>query len=48
MNDLLHVTDNFILTVLLECIYAKYIIVHHHMMTVLLEYIDISLHFINA
>ena len=45
MNDLLHVADNFIMTVSLEYIYAKQIIVHHHTMTVLLEYIDLSLHY---
>ena len=44
----LHVADNFIQTVLLECI-NKSTSILYHTMTVLLEYIDCSLQFsINA
>ena len=43
-GNLLHVADNFIQTVLLECI-NKYTNMLYHTMTVLLEYIDRSLQF---
>ena len=47
MNNSLHVADNFIETVLLECINEWYQLYHYayHTMTVLLEYIDHSLQF---
>ena len=44
MNNSLHVADNFIRTVLLECINGRYQSTYYTM-TVLLEYIDRSLQF---
>ena len=48
MRNSLHVADNFIITVLLECIIERYRSIplcSIIMMTVLLEYIDLSLQF---
>ena len=45
MSNSLHVADNFIKTILLECINERYEsildIMLQHMMTVLLEHIDV-------
>ena len=50
MSNSLHVADNYIKTILLECIneryISKYTIMFYHTMTVLLEYIDRSLQFV--
>ena len=47
MSNSLHVAENFIKTVLLECINERYQVYHNarSMMTVLLEYTDCSIQF---
>ena len=48
MTKSLHVADNFIKTVLLECINEMYTIMLYYTMTVLLEYIDRSMQFFTS